>query len=56
MFTVSDRTIDHGVGKAAMTNPAPSAQPSVSTREIVSMAALSTIVLGLVYVGVAAVR
>lgn len=56
MSTAGDHTLDRDGGKAAMVHPAPTIQPSASIREIALMAVLSTIVFGIVYVGVGIVR
>jgi hypothetical protein len=56
MSTAGDHSLDRGASKAAMEHPAPSTQPSASMRKIVLMAALSTFVFDLVYVGVGVVR
>jgi hypothetical protein len=49
MSTVDEHAPDDGAGKMAMAHSAPNAQPSASTREIASMAALSIILFGLAY-------
>jgi hypothetical protein len=56
MSTADDHAPDRGAGKEAMAHPAQSTQPRASMREIVLMAASSTIVFGLVFVGVDIVR
>lgn len=49
MSTVDENAPDDGASKMAMAHSAPNAQPSASTREIASMAALSIILFGLAY-------
>ena len=56
MSTVDEHAVEGDAGKAAMTHSALPMKPSATMREIVLMAALSTIVFGLVYAGVYAAK